>query len=519
MKLLTYFLPLLLFTAAAIAIYPCFRYRIVSDDISYLAITQRYLNGDLAHAVNGYWSPLNPWLLAMLVKFTGWGLLPAAYVLNSLSFAGVLLLSIRLTDKMVAGRFEVWGIGFCAALFWAANLPLTRFADALNCFLLLTCLLLLLREDFTRRPLLWVVYGLLSAIAYFSKAYSFYIIPLSTALLLWRILWQQERFTIRRWSGILLVTTGTMLLFALPWLWILHEKYGTWMISSAGPINTSWAIAGTIYFSREYPVLVPPAYPGGLSCWEDPWMHRGPMITAFDSATLLGKQLFRISMNILQWFRVINEYSPFYFPVWIASIFYLLRRKGTTYQSVFPLVIISFLVFPAGYLLLFVGTRYLWYTVPLVMAGGLLLVRTHLKPILRGKLYHLLIVTYCASWLPGSLSVLKESFREGAGDYAIAEQLKGLSVKGSFITNHYPQYQNHFRISWFTGNPYYMYFGDRYSTEELLEEAKRLQVDYYYYFYDGSSNDYKLLHPDGTPYPEMTGGRIEGLKVFRLKEE
>lgn len=516
-SLLLYAVPLLLFIIAATILYPFYQYRIISDDISYLEIASRYIRGDYARAINGYWSPLNIWLLALLVKATGWPLLVAAYGLNCLSFAGILLLSIQLCRRLVSSAFEVLVLGCCAALFWAGNIPVTHFADALNCMLLLVCLFVLLRSDFMSRPLLWIAYGLLSAITYFSKAYSFYILPLSTAILLVMLLRHQDRFAWSRWIRILAATTGSMLLFSLPWLWLLHQKYGHWLISTAGSINTSWAIEGHMYFSTRYSVLVPPAQPDGLSCWEDPWINHGDMRSPFGSLRLLAKQLFRIAVNIPQWFKTILEYSPLYFPIWLAGLLYLIRKPVKQYHPLKAALIFAFFIFPVGYIPLSFGTRYLWFTVPLVMITGLWLLQEYLKPQLSLKLYRLLILVYGLTWLPGVVLELKATFNEGKADHAIAQQLKEQGIKGSFLTNNYAGYQHHFRISWFSRNPFYMHFGDQWTTAELLQEAARQQVSYYYYFYEGSNDDYVLRDATGKAYPEVTGGKIDGLKVFRLR--
>ena len=514
---LLYAVPVCLFFLAALALYPFYQYRIVSDDISYLTIAKRYLQGDYAQAVNGYWSPLNIWLLTLLVKCSGWNLLTAAYWLNCLSFSGIIILTISLFKKLTQSYFELFVFGLFSALFWAANIPVTHFADALNTCLLLACLLLLLRQDFLHRKTWWLLYGLLSAIAYFSKAYSFYIIPLSTAIILWARLKQEHTFSIKKWLLVFGCATGSMLLFSLPWLWVLHGKYGQWMVSSAGVINTNWAIRGYMYFSKDYPVVVPPAHPDGLSCWEDPWLGRGEKLSPFASTSLLAKQLFRIVMNVLQWFKVMAEFSPLYFPVWLFGLLYLLRRKVSSWEPARATIILAFLLFPAGYFTLSFGTRYLWFTVPLVMITGLQLSRQYLLPMLQPKLYRFFVLAYMLSWLPGAVLELKETLNEGKDDFGIAARLTAMNIKGSFITSDYAGYQHHFRISWFSNNPYYMHFGDNWNTARLLQEAERFKVKYYYYFYQGTDDDYQLRDAQGKPYAEVTGGRIEGLKIFQLQ--
>lgn len=514
-KALVYILALLVFVAAAITIYPYYQYRIISDDFSYFAITRRYLNGDWATAINAYWSPLNIWLLVILVKCSNWPLEFAAYVLNCISFSFFLLLNIKLFIHLIDSKFEVYGAALCMALFWALNIPVTHFADALNGFLLVGCLLILIRKDFLQRPVLWILFGWLSAVAYFSKAYSFYILPLTATVLVFVFLKKQGLFTLRKWLGILLVTTGSMILFALPWLLLIHNKYGIWVASTAGAINTSWAIKGYIYFSDQYSVIVPPAYTGGLSCWEDMWINRGGMLSPFSSPTLFLKQILRIGNNTLKWFEVMAEFSPFYFPIWLLSVFYLLRKKIKDYDWNRSAVMISFILFPIGYFTLSFGIRYLWFTGPLVMVTGLFFFRQYLLPVLKHKAYKIFLLVYFISWLPGTLQEVKTNFNVGKEEYFIAKKLVRMNLAGSFIANNY-DYQKHFRISWYSNSPFYIHFGSKWTTDELIAEARKQKVEYYYYFYNGANDDYLLKDANGNSYPEMTSGKIPGLKIFRL---
>src|SRR6201999_3176178 len=136
-----------------------------------------------------------------------------------------------------------------------------------NCALLLVCFDIITRKNFVSQPLLWIFWGFVAAIAYFSKAYSFYILPLTLALALFILLKQENRLYFKNWIIIFVVAVGCMILFSFPWLYLLHQKYGIWTASTAGGVNTNWAIESHIYFGDDYSVIVPPAYPNGLSCW------------------------------------------------------------------------------------------------------------------------------------------------------------------------------------------------------------------------------------------------------------
>ncbi|MHC4720172.1 MAG: hypothetical protein ACYSYT_06835, partial [Planctomycetota bacterium] len=46
-----------------------YRYQINPDGISYISVAQKYLAGDFAGAINGYWGPLYSWLLMPFLYF------------------------------------------------------------------------------------------------------------------------------------------------------------------------------------------------------------------------------------------------------------------------------------------------------------------------------------------------------------------------------------------------------------------------------------------------------------------
>src|ERR1700744_2089319 len=112
-----YLVPLFLFLVLSLCVYHFYQYRIISDDFSYLTIAQRYITGDYKTAINGYWSPLNIWILVLWVKATGMALLPSSYIINCCSFAAIIVITIRLSKRFISGSFERLGLGICMAVF------------------------------------------------------------------------------------------------------------------------------------------------------------------------------------------------------------------------------------------------------------------------------------------------------------------------------------------------------------------------------------------------------------------
>jgi hypothetical protein len=82
------------------------RFYISGDGNSYLDVASVYLRGDYAKAINGYWSPLYSWLVALVL----WVFKPSAYwettILHLLNFGGLLV---------ALGAFEFFFGNFLAA--------------------------------------------------------------------------------------------------------------------------------------------------------------------------------------------------------------------------------------------------------------------------------------------------------------------------------------------------------------------------------------------------------------------
>lgn len=518
-ELLIYLLPFFLLIVLAVLYYPSYKYHIEGDGIGYLASVKRYVDGDYYNAINGFWSPLNIWIVALCTKATGLSIIASAYFINSLSFCAVLLLSIRLFTQFISGKFEAYIFGFSMAIFWLINMQLALFADGMNAAFLLCCLFVLLNTSFCYRPKLWVLLGMLAALAYLSKTYSFYIIPFLTLAISFFKLKREGNVRLGRLLVIMVVVMGVMIFFSLPWIFLLHYKYHTWTISNAGTLNNSWFVLGRMYFGNEINILVPPPYKNSLSCWEDLWFHKGETIGMFASVDVIVSRIRRLIINIIKWPTIASEFSPFYFVSWIFAIVYFWSNPyKNSKNNKFTILILAFLLFPIGYFTLLIATRYIWFTVPLALVIGMFSLQQWLYPRLNNTGKKLLVILYMISWLPASVLQMITTRQDGQSFYGMAEKLKELHItNASFVSNNGTTNLNQdFCISYYTNNSVFMNFKEDWTMGALLEESLKFKVKYLFYFYQNDDKDFILKDANGMPYPEMTHGTINGLKVFQL---
>lgn len=502
------------------ALWPYYQYYIDPDAVSYLTLTKDYLDGHSYAAINAYWSPMGIWLTALWAKASGWHLFASAIFVNALGAWAALFTSQLLFDKFRKNILERCCFAFSMALFWCYVVYMQSFTDAWQVFFLLTGLLIVLKQDFEKNIFLWIFVGIIGALAYFSKAYSFYFFP---AMVFAAVLIKMKKGKQIRWKRlitILLVSEITLLLCAFPWLWLIHQKYGIWTASTAGSLNMSWGLEGTYNLKKGISILLPPSNQYSLFYFEDPLMIQGHIAHFWDSPSMFAKMILRIGYNVLLWVESCNNLSAFYFIIWLFSIPALfLKRIFQISSTKFTILSAVFLIFPLPfYLLNFDEGRYLWFTVPLSAIIGLTLFDGLFFNKLPKWFLSLFVVLFFLSFAVHPVLVLKEHFKAGERQYQQAMSLKRLNIQGSFVSN--LAYENGRSIlpglTWFSGNPWYCHALNQYSTQEILRDAKRYHVKYYFYFYEETGNDYQLKNRNSHAFPELTKGQIPGLKVFYL---
>ena len=518
---LLYTVPVLLLCLLVLVTWPYMRYYVDSDALSYLNIVQQYLNGDFAHAINGFWSPMGCWLTVFMVKATGLPLFTSAIIVNTISVAGLILSTQVLFSRFRTSPLERWGFGLMSSVFWTYALYFQSFTDFWQYFFLTLGLLLVLREDFVHKIWIWLLLGLLGSLAYFSKAYSFFFFPLMIFIAAVTWLRKEEKFNWKRLVAICLTAGLVMLALDAPWLYLLHQKYGFWTSSTAGKLNSSWYLAGTQEFKPGVKIIVPPPYKGSLFYFEDPYLAQGRFVHFYDSPKLFLKQVARIAYNGLGWVTTSNRISPFFFLTWLITL--LLAARKIIRQAVPPALLILtliYLVYPLPFwLFTFESGRYTWFIVPASAILSMLYAEKGLFPHLNPKGRFLFITVFFLSFLVTPVTDLKKMLGKGAAEHEMAQALGKLNIKGSFVSNR--SYADGSislaQLSWFSQNAWYCMPLNEHSTREVLLEAARYKVDYYFYFYDGTGDDYQLTGPEGTLLPELTHNTIPGLKVFRLQ--
>jgi len=518
-KYMPFFSSALLMSVVLCIIYPHYQYYVDPDGTAYLTISQRYASGDYATAINGYWSPWGCWLTALLIK-AGLAAMPASVIVNATGGIGFLFISQsfflkfsieRKAQMLLSGTLALF---LCYAVFWQS------FDDLWECFFLLSTLRIMLADNYKSRPALWVLCGMVGALAYFAKAYSFPFFILNTLVCVYFICKDDKV----QWLKVSTVSIGVMVLCGLPWIMALHSKYGIWTTSTSGALNMSWYLAGHPQWKEGIDLLLPPAYKDSPYYWEDPYLANGATPHFWNSWHLFGLQLVRIGLNLWKLLKSMLQLSVLF--LFAANLFLrvVVNKKDKSPSVFMNIVARSFILFPLGYVLVNFEARYLWYMLPLGMMLGGLFFQNFFKHTGR-KDMNVLLYFFALSFLAYPAWCMTGMYHEGKSEYAIAQKLKELHVQGSFtgIAGPGKEAQRIERIAYFSGNPYYSIPGKGVSQADVLKEMRRYQVKYYFAYtsypgYRTEAFNPKFIDESGVPFPEVTNGAINGLRVFLVNQ-
>ncbi len=233
------------------------RFAMSPDGVEYLDVARAYVRHDWTTAINGWWSPVYSWILAVFLSVfspssrTEYPLLHAVnflcFVLASWSFHRfwqALLISIEEPRAGSAGlpalaplAFDLSGYG----LFFFLFLPLIAVPtpDVLaSAFVFFIAERLLRYENrLSIRLRDGATLGILFALAYLSKAIFLFF---SIAVLAMAFLDRRTRN-----PKPLLLSALVLVVVIAPWVAALHRSFGQWTLGFSGQLNYAWFVDGT----------------------------------------------------------------------------------------------------------------------------------------------------------------------------------------------------------------------------------------------------------------------------------
>ena len=247
-------------------LFPWFQYVIDIDAISYIHVAQRFANGEYYYSLNGYWSPLISWVLVPFIKM-GYDPVLASKYINGLLGLLCLFSCNVLTDKFNINSTIKRVLPFVLAILLVSFAFYELCADLLQLFLLLLYLNLVLSKDFINDNIKIIFAALVAGLCYYAKAYSFpFFFMHFTIVTIVALLKSKPMQFKKALISKLLIGFITFLLVTAPYIALISHKYGSFRISNAGMLNTSWFLSpGT---GDTTTIVAVPPFGDATSYWD-----------------------------------------------------------------------------------------------------------------------------------------------------------------------------------------------------------------------------------------------------------
>jgi hypothetical protein len=480
-----------IFCFALVLLFPYLQYYVDPDGVGYLTVAQRYATADYSNAINGYWSPFSCWGTALLIVL-GIKAVPASIAFNTLSGVGILWISnsfFSVFNYSVPKRAAVLitlTIFLCYAVFWQT------FADLWLCFFVLCVARLFNDEQYFRRPLLWMLSGILGALAYFSKAYGFPFFLLFTMAAAGVV---AKPFS-RAYIKIVFISIVTFLVVSLPWLVALHHKYHIWTTSNAGSLNLSWFLVGHPIWKDGIGWLIPPQLKGSPVYWEDAYLVNKYTPHFWDSIDLAKRESIRVGWNVCKFFISMAQISIFLPVIWCCTAYRFILKKYYN-LLLMNLLVAIILIFPLGYFLVNFEARYIWvFILPSIVLGFDIV-----RKVGNSKNRNIVAAAFLFSFLVTPIWGIAHMVNDGREEFDYSEQLKATHISGSFTADAYPAYMD--RLAYFSGNSYfYNVFpslprqnavNKAEYQQQLVKEMRQYNVQYYFHIGDARDTAFENL--------------------------
>jgi hypothetical protein len=515
---------------------PWFLHRVAPDAVSYLTIARKYRAWEFSDAINGYWSPLLSWLVAPLLclgapmEVTG-KCLEVAIGAGGLSAVWWLGKRLELPEGVRAWTT----LALVPAVAMYALTDTTP--DLLVAVLLAAYIGVVIGKEYPRSVWQGAACGLLGALAYLAKAYAFpfflaHYVAVSGYLLVRR---RSSWVELRRLAA---ATAAGLLVFALvagSWAGLLSRKYSRLTIGTTGSYQFSLAGQG---HPTEVGGLYPPATKLAISAWEDPTnlsvLPRPPGATPparprpevvpaavpevkpFLSDGPFSRVFYRIYHNLIRYTGTLFRLSPLWPFILLGLLIACWNVPRGGKRDRWVILIGTMLLYPAGYLLIFINERFFWLiTFLLSLSAGLL---TTALPVLRRKpwstCFAVVVAVSLSLWPAWLLIRLRHHVLEETP--AVAAQLRPMMPPGTRIASD---------LEWGITNSIAFHLDARYygllrpdaSAEEQQQQLRQHRIEYLLVWGDPawcpfleSAREVTINHVAGGPQARWP-------RVFKLK--
>lgn len=464
-----------------IFLFPGYQFFLDPDATGYLSVAEKIARGNYFNSINGIWSPLGSWMVALFIKSDFNGIV-SAKLLNGLYGAISLCLFFSLLKKMRINFFIEMAIMMGAVLLIIDFVFIRLFADLLQVLFLLLYLNIICSKGFYKNYRSIILAAFVGGIGFYAKAYTFYFILLHlpvTIILLEKIK-TKKYFTLQSFKKIIVALT-VLIFTILFWIVALNLKYGHFIL---GQKNVTGTLT-EIYNPSKTLIYPPPA--DSYAVFDDITYFNFTEITPFTNLKLFVIQIKIVAFNFLNLLSTFNEFSFAFAIIILTGFIFILNKKIFFIQKKNNLLLFSFItIWPCGYLLFSIQSRFLWIMdlAVLLLAGILLSELIKINFLKRSYLY-LFCFAIIGSFYIYPLVQLKNNFGSNKDLFEIAAALKKKNIKGRILTSirSDDDYFKSISINYLIQSKFYGPYIRTYSNPEILAAIKKYQINYYIFFY------------------------------------
>lgn len=507
---------LLLYALASIPLLIFFRQQLNPDGISYISIAHKYACGDFSNAINGLWSPMYSWLLAPFLAFGADAQL-SAELLNLLFGLLTIIATYGLARRLDLGKLSTNLVVLCTAAVALSFATRIITPDLLSVLFTLAYLNVIFGKNYSAGIKHGAMCGILGTLAYLAKSYMFTFF-IGHFILMNILHWFLCEDNGRKKMVVINMLCGFIVFAALssPWIMLLSNKYDKLTITNAGAFNMSRVSPGFNDRLQYREGFMPPANDTATSFMEDPTGVGMPRWSPLESTEAFKYYItHNFENNARELIRFLKSFSPLSFAILIMTAMLVMHPLRTLMdqQRIALFLLLTFLVFPAGYILVVVFERYVWLMCfLLILMGGYIVDRSAKSGLLSKSALVLLSLAFVGPFVYMQTKALRHydiEFDRSA--HQAGSLLQDEITERSKIASD-RQFRKSLFISYHLNSGYYGIGRPTASSDEILAELEKHEIEYYLVWRESEENAGILAN-----FEEITVPGLEKPKVYRIK--
>ncbi len=465
-------------------LFEAWSYFLNPDGYSYLTIALKFQSlqpKEMMLGVNGLWSPLFPLFCTLFL--TDSGQIVALKLANAVTGILGVIIFIKLMKRFEINPLYAGILAFSViTTSLALSLTIVSPDQLVVCFLLFYTYLLL-KSSYPLNAKYAFYCGIIGFIAYLTKQYAFYFFVLHFTIinaiyLYYYWITDYKKRIIKNY----IVGFITFLILSSIWIGLVSYRYKNFTLENSTKINVFLLLKSKQNDSllTDYGLL-PPSNHSAINAWEDPTL----LLSKSNGDPISVKQVLgKITENII---KIYFKDSGYIFSLLVVIIFAWYIRKSRiepTLKLRYFILVVSYLVFPLGYIILRVEFRYLLYMyyLSLTMLGILLSTEYFLK--LSTKIKLLIIIICILSIFKPLTSIPGRYFNKDM--YLTIENLS--NVDGYFLPNDlYASNGNYFgttALAYQLKGKYYGQIMSKENNESIENDLSNYKIKYYVVWQD-----------------------------------